>query len=425
MNTSQTQSLKSFDVIEYVPLNHLKPHPRNEAIYGRNENLTDLMEAIALKGYVRPLLIKTDGTIISGHRRWRTLLALGWEKAPVQVCHFESEDEELFVLIAENRQRQQTTVQKIREGMIVEPLARKLRNCYAFQTTPRTSDSEITVSSQNPQHPSMENFPLARFNLNLNGKQMQLTENIVAAIVGLGCGRTYRKGRVAIQAADLLHIDEPKLAEVWLEMMNQQSIDAGYQLAKIPEEKRKMILDAIATGAAKTPKQAKILLKAQTIFNPIDMKAEPDSQSPTSAENQSLTDEPDDIKTTQQEFTPAIGTWVIIKIPLVPKERIPQRKWNGFWGRITAVGITVKVDMGSEILSLLLSDVEVIENPQPDFCQVAERILRLQRFDTVHEFGKMILNRMQKRLSWDAATLTYLDAVEQIELAHRAIEQAF
>ncbi|VXD22139.1 hypothetical protein PL8927_730012 [Planktothrix serta PCC 8927] len=301
------------------------------------------------------------------------MLALGWEKAPVQVCHFESEDEELFILIAENRQRQQTTVQKIREGMIVEPLARKLRNCYACQTTPRTSDSEITVSSQNPQHPSMENFPLARFNLNLNGKQMQLTENIVAAIVGLGCGRTYRKGRVAI----------------------------------------------------KTPKQAKILLKEQTIFNPIDMKAEPDSQSPTSAENQSLTDKPDDIKTTQQEFTPAIGTWVMIKIPLVPKERIPQRKWNGFWGRITAVGMTVKVDMGSEILSLLLSDVEVIENPQPDFCQVAERILRLQRFDTVHEFGKMILNRMQKRLSWDAAILTYLDAVEQIELAHRAIEQAF
>ncbi len=425
MNTSQTRSLQSCNVIEYVPLNHLKPHPRNEAIYGRNENLTDLMEAIALKGYVRPLLIKTDGTIISGHRRWRTLLALGWEKAPVQVCHFESEDEELFVLIAENRQRQQTTLQKIREGMIVEPLARKLRNHYALQATPCTCDSESTVSSQNPQHPSMENFPLGKFNLNLNGKQMQLTENIVAAIVGLGCGRTYRKGRVAIQAADLLHTVEPKLAEVWLEMMNQQSIDAGYQLVKIPEEKRKMILDAIATGSAKTPKQAKILLKAQTSFDPIDMKAESDSQFPTSAENQSLTDKAGEIKTTQQECTLAIGTWVMIKIPLVPKERIPQRKWNGFWGRITAVGMTLKVDMGSEIVSLLLSDVEVIENPSSHFCQVAERILRLQQFDTVHEFGKMILNRMQKRLSWDAATLAYLDAVEQIELAHRAIEQAF
>jgi hypothetical protein len=31
---------------------------------------------------------------------------------------------------------------------------------------------------------------------------------------------------------------------------------------------------------------------------------------------------------------------------------------------------------------------------------------------------------MQRKVVWDAAALAYLDAVEQVELARRAIEQA-
>jgi hypothetical protein len=52
------------------------------------------------------------------------------------------------------------------------------------------------------------------------------------------------------------------------------------------------------------------------------------------------------------------------------------------------------------------------------------RILRLQSFGTVYEFGKIVLNRMERKVVWDAAALAYLDAVEQVELARRAIEQA-
>ena len=109
---------------------------------------------------------------------------------------------------------------------------------------------------------------------------------------------------------------------------------------------------------------------------------------------------------------------------MFPLEKIPERKWNGFWGRITEVGTTLKVDMGAEVVSLIESDVVAIEDSTPNFCQVAERILKLQSFDTVYEFGKVILNRMQQTLSWDTAALAYLDAVEQIELARIAIERA-
>ena len=117
-------------------------------------------------------------------------------------------------------------------------------------------------------------------------------------------------------------------------------------------------------------------------------------------------------------------SWVIVKIPFILTEKIAERKWNGFWGRIVEVGATLKVDTDPEVVSLLQSDVVPIWNPTPSFCSIVERILRLQSFDTVYEFGKIVLNRMQRRVVWDAAALAYLDAVEQVELARWAIEQA-
>ena len=66
---------------------------------------------------------------------------------------------------------------------------------------------------------------------------MELTENIVVAIVGLGCGRNYRKGRIAVKAADDLKKDHPELAAKWLDIINDHSIDVGYQLASMQEDK--------------------------------------------------------------------------------------------------------------------------------------------------------------------------------------------
>jgi ParB family chromosome partitioning protein len=79
----------------------------------------------------------------------------------------------------------------------------------------------------------MENFPLNPIDFGLTPREMELTENIVAAIVGLGCGRNYRKGRTAVKAADELKKDRPELAAKWLDIINDHSIDLGYQLASM------------------------------------------------------------------------------------------------------------------------------------------------------------------------------------------------
>lgn len=248
----------------------------------------------------------------------------------------------------------------------------------------------------------------------------------------MGCGRNYRKGRIAVKAADELKKDRPELAAKWLDIINDHSIDVGYQLAKMQEDKRVVALAAIASGAAKTPKQAKALIKGALRKSSASKKtegsssSEPVQESDCGEECKTCTPcEPITGEGVKTRFgSDNAGAWVIVKIPFIPKEKIAERKWNGFWGRIVEVGATLKVDMGSEVVSLLQSDVVAILNPTPSFCSIAERILRLQSFGTVYEFGKIVLNRMQRKVVWDAAALAYLDAVEQVELARRAIEQA-
>jgi len=386
---------------------------------------------IQLKGYVQPLTVKTDGTIVSGHRRWRALSALGSKLVPVIVRHFQTEDDELFVKVAENRHRHQSPVQRIREGIVVEPIARELRNRYAALKARHEAADSAEPPSDN-QQPLMENFPLNPIDLGLTPREMELTENIVAAIVGLGCGRNYRKGRIAVKAADELKKARPELAAKWLDIINDHSIDVGYQLASMQEEKRVVALAANASGAAKTPKQAKALIKGALRKSSASKEtegsssSEPVQEGDCGGECKTCTScEPITGEGVKTRFGPdSAGAWVIVKIPFIPTEKIAQRKWNGFWGRIVEVGATLKVDMGSEVVSLLQSDVVGISNPTPSFCSIAERILRLQSFGTVYEFGKIVLNRMQRKVVWDAAALAYLDAVEQVELARRAIEQA-
>ena len=431
MNKNETVSLSVSDAIQHIGLDQLKPHPRNEEIYGCTESIADLVELIQLKGYVQPLTVKTDGTIVSGHRRWRALSALGWKFVPVIVRPFQTEDDELFVLVAENRHRHQSPVQRIREGIVVEPIARELRNRHAAKKARHEAADSAEPPSDN-QQPLMENFPLNPIDLGLTPREMELTENIVAAIVGLGCGRNYRKGRIAVKAADELKKDRPELAAKWLDIINDHSIDLGYQLASMQEDKRVVALAAISSGAAKTPKQAKALIKAALRKSSASKKTEGSSSSEgvqegdCGGECKTCTPcEPITGEGVKTRFSPdSAPSWVIVKIPFIPKEKIAERKWNGFWGRIVEVGATLKVDMGSEVVSLLQSDVVAILNPTPSFCSIAERILRLQSFGTVYEFGKIVLNRMQRKVVWDAAALAYLDAVEQVELARRAIEQA-
>jgi ParB/RepB/Spo0J family partition protein len=102
--------------VELVKVTKLKPHPLNESIYGEQEADAGLIESIKNNGIMEPLVIKEDGTIMSGHRRWRAAKAIGLVEVPCRVVGYSDELEEQEALIEFNRQREKTFIQKMKEA---------------------------------------------------------------------------------------------------------------------------------------------------------------------------------------------------------------------------------------------------------------------------------------------------------------------
>lgn len=94
----------------------LKPHPLNATIYGASEVDAGLKESIRKHGIKEPLVVKADGTIISGHRRWQAAMSLEIDNVPCRVETYKNELDEQEALIEFNRQREKTFSQKMAEG---------------------------------------------------------------------------------------------------------------------------------------------------------------------------------------------------------------------------------------------------------------------------------------------------------------------
>ncbi|MEH2435721.1 MAG: ParB N-terminal domain-containing protein [Nostoc sp.] len=72
----------------------LHPHPKNEGIYG-DEDIEQLAQDIERSKWVKPLIVTPEGTIISGHRRWKAVSYLGWVTVPIEEKEFTDEIAEL------------------------------------------------------------------------------------------------------------------------------------------------------------------------------------------------------------------------------------------------------------------------------------------------------------------------------------------
>lgn len=95
----------------------LSAHEFNREIY--NTNATDLIERIEENGYQENfgrVTIKPDGTILSGHRRWKAAQACGVDEIPVEIVKPETELEEQRLILLANEYRDKTPAEKIREG---------------------------------------------------------------------------------------------------------------------------------------------------------------------------------------------------------------------------------------------------------------------------------------------------------------------
>jgi DNA modification methylase len=106
-------------------ITELTPHPKNKEIYGDKDIPKSFLESIAKKGVMCPLVIKEDGTIISGHRRYKAAKENDLKKVPVGIASFETETDEIEAIIDYNRQREKTFSQKMREAEELEIIERQ------------------------------------------------------------------------------------------------------------------------------------------------------------------------------------------------------------------------------------------------------------------------------------------------------------
>ena len=87
-------------------IEELKSHPLNEKLYGKEELPESFLTSIRTRGILVPLIIKPNGTIISGHRRWKAAKIVGMKVVPVQEVEYQSDLDEREAIIDFNRQRE-------------------------------------------------------------------------------------------------------------------------------------------------------------------------------------------------------------------------------------------------------------------------------------------------------------------------------
>lgn len=86
-------------VVESVPIDVLKPHPRNP----RQGDVGAIVQSIEANGLYRPLYVqRSTNYILAGTHTWRALKALGADSAPV--IYLDVDDKRAIrILLADNR----------------------------------------------------------------------------------------------------------------------------------------------------------------------------------------------------------------------------------------------------------------------------------------------------------------------------------
>ena len=127
-----------------VNIDLLKQHPLNQDIYGQDdeEQFTILLNRIKESGWIDPIIINKEGTILSGHRRYRAAKLLGYTSIDYEKVNVEPE-KELEILLSSNVYREKTTVQKLKEAEYYHEIeSRKARERQLSGVTLETSRTQ-------------------------------------------------------------------------------------------------------------------------------------------------------------------------------------------------------------------------------------------------------------------------------------------
>ncbi len=210
------------EIVE-IEIDKLKSHPENDAIYGTDEDVSDLIPIIEVQGILDPLVVTDNNVIISGHRRWKAAKHLGYSTVPCIVRHYDGSEEELAELLSLNVNRIKTNEQRTREGIrMVETLSSDaiLRKMAALkQNQSVVVESSTTGGETNDGEESKVD----------KGK----TRDKVAEAVGLASGKTFDRSKAVVDKIDSLKNEgKNEEASLFISVLNRKPT-AAYDLLEV------------------------------------------------------------------------------------------------------------------------------------------------------------------------------------------------
>jgi ParB-like chromosome segregation protein Spo0J len=184
------------------PITSLKPHPLNAILYEKptaeDQAFRQLLDSVRQNGILQPLVIRNDGTILSGHRRHAAALSLGLCQVPVQVK--EGEDDRVL-LVEYNRYRHKSISELMREAELIESVVAE----------------RAAIAKARPGMARDESLP--------EESKVGRTDEIVSASIGMKA-RTFNKAKAVYEAAKTNENAKEKLEKL---DRGEMSIDAAYK----------------------------------------------------------------------------------------------------------------------------------------------------------------------------------------------------
>jgi hypothetical protein len=203
-----------------IEISKLNPHPLNYRIYGHEDNLDELVEKIKSSDWIKPILVNSQNTIISGHRRVESCKILGITEVEFELV----EDDlvkQLELLVGENFYRVKTTTQQMKESEIFFDIEKK-----------KSYQRQIEIGKQNLGQVSDE---VKWTQLGETGR----TTQIVSKKVGMS-ETSYKRGRKVMEYIK----DNPEFEWVFENTLNE-SIDQSLKLTEKPPEFIEKVIELV------------------------------------------------------------------------------------------------------------------------------------------------------------------------------------
>lgn len=225
-----------------IDISILKEHPLNHEIYGKDdpEQFNALVEKIKNSGYIKPVLITNQYVIISGHRRVKAALQLGYTEIEFQYVPDDPQKQvELFLL--ENYYREKSMEQKTREAKY-----------YMEIETRKAEERKRQAGNQNlVQFSVVEKIPPQTE----KGK----TRDIVGQKYGVS-GKTLEK---SLEVVDRIDNELDDKIKWFFGQSLDANVDATYKLSKEPPETVQEVMERTGEDVKKVSSVLREMKKEQ------------------------------------------------------------------------------------------------------------------------------------------------------------------